>query len=87
MMEQRRHSEAADRLRRLAYSRPAGKLADALHDEAEEMIRAGYSREALYGDLRRLLLDLRRDGRDDLEDDVMDVMDVLVGYCAPSARL
>jgi hypothetical protein len=86
-MEQRRHNEAADRLHRLAYSKPAGKFADALHTEAEEMIRLGYPREALYEDLKRLLLDLRRDGRDDLEDEVMDVMDVLVGYCAPSARL
>jgi hypothetical protein len=29
-------------------------------------------------------LDLQRDGRNDLEDDVMDA---IVGYCAPSARL
>jgi hypothetical protein len=85
-MEQRRHNEVADRLHRLAYSKPAGKLADALHAEAEEIVRTGYPREAMYEDLKRLLLDLRRDGRDDLEDDVMDVMDVLVGYCAPSAR-
>jgi hypothetical protein len=87
VMEQRRHSEAADRLHRLAHSKLAGKLADALHEEAEKMIRAGYSREALYDDLRHLLLDLRRDGREDLEDEVMDLMDALVGYCAPSARL
>lgn len=48
------------------------------------MTRIGYPREVLHQDLKRLLLDLRRD---DLEDDVTDVMDVLVGYCAPSARL
>lgn len=86
-MEQRRHNEVADHLHRLAYSKPAGELADALYTEAGKMVRAGYPREALYEDLKRLLLDLRRDGRDDLEDEVMDVMDVLVGYCAPSARL
>ncbi len=86
-MEQRRHNETAHRLHRLAYSKLAGGIADALHTEAEEMIRAGYPREVLYEDLKRLLLDLRREGRDDLEDEVMDVMDVLVGYCAPSARL
>lgn len=71
----------------LAYSTPTGEYADVLQDQVERMVRAGESRDALYEELKRLALALRREGREDLEDEVMDVMDVLVGWCAPSARL
>ena len=71
----------------MAYSSAPGELADALQDEAERILDTGYSREVLYEDLKHLLLYLRRDGRYNLEDDVLDVMDVLTGWCAPSAQL
>ena len=85
-MERRPVDKVQAHLRHLAYSTPEGKLADALQDQVEQMARAGHTREALYEDLKHLALELRRDGRDDLEDNVLDVMDVLVGWCAPSAR-
>jgi hypothetical protein len=68
------------------YSTPESEIADALQDQVERMIRAGRSRDELYEDLKHLTLELRRDGHSDLEDAVMDVMDVLVGWCSPSAR-
>lgn len=74
-------------LRHLAYSTPTGEVANTLQDQAKSMVRAGQSRDTLYEELKRLALALRREGRDDLEDEVMEVMDVLVGWCAPSARL
>jgi uncharacterized protein with von Willebrand factor type A (vWA) domain len=86
-MKQHRDDKVQASLHHLAYSTPAGELADALQDYVEQMVRAGSPRDALYEDLKRLVLELRRDGRDDLEDEVMEVMDVLVGYCAPSALL
>lgn len=86
-MEQRELSRAQyGYLRHLVHSVPAEKVADALQGQVEQMIRAGYSRDALYEDLKRLVLELRSAGRDDLEDDVMDVMDVLAGWSAPSAQ-
>lgn len=86
-MKQRRLDKVQADLHHLAYSTPVGELADVLQDQVALKVRAGRSREALYEDLKRLALELRRDGRDDREDAVMDVMDVLVGWCAPSARL
>jgi hypothetical protein len=85
-MERRRLDKAQSHLRHLAYSMPEGEVADALQDQVETMLRAGRSRDSLYEDLKYLALELRRDGRDDLEDAVMDVMDALVGWCSPSAR-
>ncbi len=51
------------------------------------MPRMGYPREALYEVRKHLVFDLRSDGREDLEDDVLEVMDVLAGWCSPPARL
>jgi len=85
-MEKRSLDKGQRYLRHLVYSTPEGEVADALQDQVERMVRAGRSRDALYEDLKRLALELRRVGRDDLEDAVMDVMDVLVGWCSPSAR-
>ncbi len=85
-MEQRPLDKTQLYLRHLAYSMPEAEIADALQNQVERMIRAGRSRDTLYEDLKGLVLELRRDGRDDLEDAVMDVMDALVGWCAPSAR-
>lgn len=86
-MERHRLDKVPAYLHHLAYSIPSEKLADALQDAVEEMVRAGHPRDDLYEDLKRLVLELRRDGRGDLEDEVIEVMDVLVGWCAPSARL
>lgn len=86
-MERHRTDKNQEYLRHLAYSTTNERLADELQDKVSEMIRAGSSRDELYKDLKYLALQLRQDGRDDLEDEVMDVMDVLTGWCAPSARL
>lgn len=86
-MERYRFDKVQVYLRHLAYSTPAGELANTLQDEVTRIVRSGASRDELYEDLKRLALELRRDGREDLEDEVMEVMDVLSGWCAPSARL
>jgi hypothetical protein len=86
-MERRQLDKVHAYLRHLVYSTPEGEIADALQDQVGKMLQAGRSRDVLYEDLKRLALELRRDGRDDLEDAVMDVMDVLVGWCSPSARM
>jgi hypothetical protein len=86
-MERHRLNKNQEYLRHLAYSTPNERLADELQDKVAEMIHSGASRDELYEDLKHLALQLRQDGRDELEDEVMDVMDVLAGWCAPSARL
>lgn len=64
-----------------------GVLADVLQRSVEVGISEGHSREELYEALGALALELRRDGREDLEDEALEVMDVLSGWCAPSARI
>ncbi len=85
-MKRRSSDKVHSYLRHLVHSTPEGEIADVLQHQVERMIQAGSSRDALYEDLKRLTLELRHEGRDDLEDAIMDVMDVLVGWCSPSAR-
>jgi len=87
MEQHRRDKKTQAYLHHLAYTTPAGGFADALQDKVERMIDGGASRDALYQDLKLLALDLREEGREDLEDEVLEVMDVLSGWCAPSARI
>lgn len=86
-MEQHRHHDVGARLERLAYAQKPGTLEPALHELSEELLSTGYPRERLYEGLKHLVLDLRAKGREDMEDDVLEVMDTLSGWCAPSARL
>ncbi len=74
-------------LRHLVYTTPEGEVSDTLRDLVETMVRAGRSRDDVYEDLKRLVMDLRHEDRDELEDAVMDVMDLLTGWCSPSARI
>lgn len=83
VMEQPRHEEIEERIERLAYA----KEPDALYDFSEELLKSGYPREALLEDFKRLVLKLRAAGREDLEDDALDVLDALTGWCAPNSRL
>ncbi len=71
----------------LANSSTPGEFADKLQDLVEELIADGHPRDELYEKLKHVALVLRRDGREDLEDEVLEVMDVLSGWCAPSARI
>ena len=87
MAQHRTSKKVQNELHHLAYSVPAGEVADVLQDWVEHMIDLGVSRDTLYENLKILALDLRREGREDLEDEVLEVMDVLSGWCAPSAQI
>ena len=75
------------RLYGLTRSDVPGAFADALQDLVEELITEGYPRDDLYEKLKHVALVLRQDGREDLEDEVLEVMDVLSGWSPPSARI
>jgi hypothetical protein len=76
-----------DRHYGLTRSDVPGEFADELQDLVEELIAEGYPRDELYKKLKHVALVLRLDGREDLEDEVLEVMDVLSGWCPPSARI
>lgn len=85
-MEQR-HNEVEATLRKLARTHRPGELIDALYDLSRELLDSGYPREVLLDDFKRMIFELRERGDEAREDDVMEVLDVLTGWCAPSARL
>lgn len=87
MMEQRRHNEVEAKLQELVRTYEPGTLMDALYDFSRELLNSGYPHEALLADFKHLIFDLRQRGDEAREDDVMEVLDVLTGWCAPSARL
>lgn len=86
-MEQRRHDEIEARLRELARTHEPDALSDALYDLSRELLESGYPREALLDDFKRLVLKLRERGDEEREDTVMEVLDVLTGWCSPGAKL
>jgi Asp-tRNA(Asn)/Glu-tRNA(Gln) amidotransferase A subunit family amidase len=68
----------------LAADKPLERLREAVVHDLEVV---GRDRAAVYRALDELRLDLRRAGREADEDNVMDVMDFLVGWCSPHRRL
>ncbi|MEJ7816875.1 MAG: hypothetical protein WKF53_17030 [Rubrobacter sp.] len=75
------------RLYGLTRSEAPGDFADELQDLVEELISEGHPRDELYEKLKHVALVLRRDDREDLEEEVLEVMDALSGWSAPSARI
>lgn len=79
--------ESQDRLYGLTRPAVPGEFADTLQDQVERLIDGGAPRDALYEDLKVLAMEFRQQGREGLEDEVLEVMDVLGGWCPPSARI
>jgi len=47
----------------------------------------GMDKDSMYGVLESLCLEMRQKGDEKLEDDIMDAIDIVVGYCNPKLRL
>jgi hypothetical protein len=73
--------------RRLAKAMCADDSFAALSGVVRTLAEQGTPREALYEELERLRSALRHHGRDDQDDIILDVMDLLTGFCAPHARI
>lgn len=56
---------------------------EGLRDRVQQFLDQGVSSEVLLAELGRI----RRVVSEDQEETVLDVVDLLVGWCAPSARL
>lgn len=87
-MERQRHDiDIEAELAKLVREARPSTFESALHARVEELLRMGYPRDYLYEDLERLRSGLLGRGREDLEEGVLEVMDALSGWCAPSARI
>lgn len=71
-------------LRALESHAPLATLRDVVAYELHE--RRG-DREVVLAELEALRGELRRQGRSDAEDVVLEVMDFVVGWCSPHVRL
>ncbi len=87
MMRQPEHQNIEERLLGLARSIPPARLVPELREYARDLLATGYPRQRLYDDFENVRAELRERGQEEQEDAVMDVMDFLVGWCSPGARL
>ena len=86
-MKQHQHSVTVHQLQEQAQHAKSGEFMLWVHDLSQQSLLEGQPREELLRELETLRGALRDMGREDLEDDVLDVMDFITGWCAPSSRL
>ncbi len=88
IVEQRKHQEeVATRIYGLVREHEPGARITPLRELAREELERGYPREALLDDFERVRSVLEAQDLDDEEDDIVTVMDALVGWCSPGAKL
>jgi hypothetical protein len=69
-------------------ARTAGNPVQSLRAAVQDRLAAGDSREQITEQLTRLVMALRQEQRpDEEEDQVLDVLDMLAGWCAPGSAL
>ena len=87
MMEKTRHNEVEMRLEELVQESPPGAFLPRACNLAFRLVHGGYPREELIAIFEGYRTVLRDRGQEDLEDDLLDVMDLLDGWCAEHARI
>lgn len=88
MMEKTRHNEVEMRLQELALESRPGAFLSEVRNLAVRLVQGGsYSREELLAIFEGYRTVLRDRGQEDLEDDLLDVMDQLDGWCAEHVRI
>lgn len=87
MMEKTRHDDVEMRLEELALESRPGTFLSQVRNLAFRLVHGGYPREELLTIFERYRTVLRDRGQEDLEDDLLDVMDQLDGWCAEHVRI
>lgn len=88
MAERRHQYDTAEEVARLAQAEPYRSALATIRQYAADLLAEGYPREELYAELDRArdLLEARG-APEEAEDPILDVMDFLVGWCSPGAKL
>jgi hypothetical protein len=90
-MQQPKHHDVAERVADLALTDPGvdpTRTMLTIREYARELLDGGYPRDHLYSDFERAVEMVReRSASDEAEDPILDVMDFLVGWCSPGAKL
>jgi hypothetical protein len=71
----------------ISISDRSGKLFEYLWEGSMELLDAGVPRDRVVATLKALYDILGEQGRYDAQDEVVEVLNSLTGYCSPSARL
>ena len=87
-METTQHDDVEMKLEELAQESRPGTFLLEVRELAFRLVQGGsYSREELLAIFERYRTVLRDRDQEDLEDDLLNVMDLLDGWCAEHARL
>jgi hypothetical protein len=87
MIEKTRQTEVEMRLEELVQDARPGAFLPRARNLAIRLVQGGYSREELIEVFEGYRTVLRDRGQEDLEDDLLDVMDQLDGWCAEHVRI
>lgn len=88
MMEKTQQNEVVMRLEELAHESRSGEFLPRVRNLAIRLVRGrGYPREELIEIFEVYRTVLRDRDQEDLEDDLLDVMDQLGGWCAEHSRI
>jgi hypothetical protein len=87
MMQGTRHTDVEMQLESLAREARPGTFQLKVRQLARRLVVSGYSREELLDIFEQYREVLRQRGQEGLEDDLLDVMDQLSGWCAEHARI
>jgi len=81
------HRDITTEVLDLSKSARAGAFSLELRELARSRLAEEYTREELLDAFEEAALALRKDEREEEEDEVLEVMVELEGWCSPSARL
>jgi hypothetical protein len=87
MMELTRHQDVETRLAELSSEAPPGTFSLQVRELTRELLEGGFEREELLEIFEHFRSDLREMEREEQEDELLDVMDQLDGWCSPHTRL
>ncbi len=87
MLGTARHSDIEMRLDELSQQARPGTFLLRVRELSFELLRHGYSREELVEAFEHYRSVLRDRGQEGLEDELLDAMDQLSGWCALHAKL
>ena len=86
-MAQLKHHDLAERLSELANNTPPSRLMFPLRDLAHEALISDYSKEQVIEAFEEVRAQMERQGEEEREDAVLEVMDFLYGWCSPHMKL
>jgi hypothetical protein len=82
-----RYSDIEGRVAQLLDSAPPGALSLELRELSRALLSNGYTRKDLLDAYAHIALGLREAGREEQEDDLLEAMADLEGWCSPHAQI